>query len=70
MSKILVVIGSARVGRVADTVSKYVQTELAAIENISVTIADLKEINLPFFDNDYTANPDGIFFFFLFGLLC
>ena len=59
MSKILIVIGSARVGRVADIVSKYVQTELATIENVSVTIADLKEIDLPFFDNEGSPlSPD------------
>ena len=59
MSKVLIVIGSARVGRVADSVSKYVQAELATIDNVSVTIADLKEIDLPFFDNESSPlSPD------------
>lgn len=59
MSKILIVIGSARKGRVADIISEYVQAELTIHENVTVTIADLKEINLPFFDNeDAPLSPD------------
>ncbi len=52
MSKILVVISSARPGRVADKVLGYVQTELAKRENAEVTVADLAELNLPFFNNE------------------
>jgi len=52
MSEVLIVIGSARKGRVADTILGYVQTELATRENVNVTVADLKEIDLPFFDNE------------------
>ncbi len=59
MSKVLIVIGSARKGRVADTISGYVQAELATLENISVTIADLKEIDLPFFDNESSPLSPG-----------
>lgn len=59
MSKILIVIGSARKGRVADIVSGYVQAELASHENVTITIADLKEIDLPFFDNESAPlSPD------------
>jgi NAD(P)H-dependent FMN reductase len=58
MSKILVVIGSARKGRVADKILGYVQEELSNRENVEVTIADLKTINLPFFDNENSPlNP-------------
>lgn len=52
MSNILVVIGSARVGRVADKVLQYVQDDIAQREGMTATVADLKEVNLPFFDND------------------
>jgi len=59
MSKILVVIGSARPGRVADTILNYVQEDLTTRDNVEVTVADLKEINLPFFDNENSpASPD------------
>ena len=52
MSKILVVIGSARPGRVADKVLGYIQEELVTREGQEVTIADLAELNLPFFNNE------------------
>jgi NAD(P)H-dependent FMN reductase len=59
MSKILVVIGSARKGRVADTILGYVQEELAQHDNAEVTVADLAELKLPFFDNEnYPLSPD------------
>lgn len=59
MSKILVVIGSTRKGRIADTILGYVQEELSTRENVDVTITDLKELNLPFFDNEVIpASPD------------
>ena len=51
MSKVLVVIGSARKGRVADKVTELVAASLAD-KGHEVTIADLKEVNLPFFDNE------------------
>jgi NAD(P)H-dependent FMN reductase len=52
MSKILVVIGSARPGRVADTILSHVQEELIKHEGTEVTVADLAELNLPFFNNE------------------
>lgn len=55
MSNILVVLGSARKGRVADKVLGYVQKELESREDVTVTVADLKEINLPFFEDE--ASP-------------
>jgi NAD(P)H-dependent FMN reductase len=59
MSNVLVVLGSARKGRVADTVLGYIQKELATREGVTVTVADLKEINLPFFDNELSpASPE------------
>jgi NAD(P)H-dependent FMN reductase len=52
MSKILIVTGSARKGRVADSILPLVTNELAKREDVAVTVADLKELNLPFFDDE------------------
>lgn len=59
MANILVVLGSARKGRVADKVLTYIQAEAEKREDVTLTIADLKELNLPFFDNEQApASPD------------
>jgi NAD(P)H-dependent FMN reductase len=59
MSKILIVIGSARTGRVADKVLSYVQDVLAERSDVEATVADLAVINLPFFDNENSPlSPD------------
>jgi len=59
MSKILVVIGSARPGRVADKVLGYIQEDLVNREGLEVTVADLAELNLPFFNNENSPmSPD------------
>ncbi|MEP6710526.1 MAG: NAD(P)H-dependent oxidoreductase [Candidatus Saccharibacteria bacterium] len=59
MSNILVVTGSARKGRIADTILEHVQSELKAHAKLNVTVADLKEINLPFFDGEHVPmSPD------------
>ena len=61
MSNVLIVIGSARDGRVADKVLGYIQDELKNHDDITATVADLKIINLPFFDNVASpADPDYI----------
>lgn len=52
MSNILVVVGSARKGRVADKVLEYIKADVAKRDDVTITIADLKEANLPFFDNE------------------
>ena len=59
MSNILVVIGSARPGRVADKVLGYVQADLANRSDVTVTVVDLAEANLPFFNNENSPlSPD------------
>jgi NAD(P)H-dependent FMN reductase len=59
MSKILIVIGSARTGRVADKVLSYVQDVLAERSDVEATVADLAVLNLPFFDNENSPlSPD------------
>lgn len=52
MSNILVVIGSARKGRVADKVLDYITTDIEAREGVSMTVADLKDLELPYFENE------------------
>lgn len=52
MSKILIVTGSARKGRVADSIVPLVTNELTNREDVTVTVADLKELDLPFFDDE------------------
>ena len=59
MSKILIVIGSARTGRVADKVLSYVQDVIAERSDVEATVADLAVMNLPFFDNENSPlSPD------------
>jgi NAD(P)H-dependent FMN reductase len=59
MSKILLVIGSARKGRVADKVLDYIKEDIAGREGVETTVADLAEMNLPFFDNENApASPE------------
>lgn len=59
MSKILVVVGSARPGRVADKVLGYIQDEITNHSGAEVTVADLAELNLPFFNNENAPmSPD------------
>lgn len=61
MPNILVVIGSARTGRVADKVVDYVKADLDAREDVTYTIADLAELNLPFYNNEHPAmSPDRV----------
>lgn len=59
MSNVLVVLSSAREGRAADNIFTLVEKDLSAREGINVTIADLKEIALPFFAHPLSpASPD------------
>ena len=59
MSNILVVIGSARKGRVADKVLEYVKADIAKREGVELTVADLAQVDLPFFENENApSSPD------------
>jgi NAD(P)H-dependent FMN reductase len=59
MPHVLIVIGSARKGRVADKILEHIQKDLEDRAGVIATVADLKEINLPFFDNEHSpASPD------------
>ena len=59
MKKVLVVVGSARKGRVADKVAALASSDLSARKGIAVEIVDLAELGLPFFDDEYPpSSPD------------
>lgn len=59
MSNVLVVLASARKGRVADKIFEYVKKDIDARDGMNLTVADLKEINLPFFAHELApASPD------------
>jgi NAD(P)H-dependent FMN reductase len=59
MSNILVVLGSAREGRVAEKVYDYVKADIDAREGVNTVLGDLKEINLPFYAHAQApASPD------------
>jgi NAD(P)H-dependent FMN reductase len=51
MANILVVVSSARPGRAADNVLEIVKKNIESRDGISATVADLKDIKLPFFDD-------------------
>lgn len=56
---ILIVTGSVRKGRVADNVLELVKSEVEKRDNLTVTVADVKELELPFFDYEHPpASPD------------
>lgn len=59
MTNVLIVIGSARKGRVADAVNELMQAELANREGVETHVADLKEINIPFFDGELLPSQEG-----------
>lgn len=59
MSNVLVVLSSARKGRAADTIFTHVKNDIESRDGMNITVADLNEINLPFFDNEHApASPD------------
>lgn len=59
MSNVLIVISSARKNRVADKVFEHVKKDIDAREGMHITVADLAEINLPFFDSEIIpGSPD------------
>lgn len=61
MSNILVVIGSARTGRVADKVLDYIKTDIENRDDVTATIVDLAALNLPFYNNEQAAmSPDRV----------
>jgi NAD(P)H-dependent FMN reductase len=61
MSNILVVIGSARKGRVADKVLDYIKADIEKRDDVMTTVVDLATLNLPFYHNEQAAmSPDRV----------
>ena len=61
MPNILVVIGSARTGRVADKIVEYVTADIESREDTTATVVDLAALNLPFYNNELPAmSPDRV----------
>ena len=59
MSNVLVVLSSARKNRAADNIFELVKKDLEARDGVNIVVADLKEINLPFFAHELApASPD------------
>ncbi len=59
MSNILFVVGSTRPGRVSEKVLAHIQTIIEGRDDITASVADLRELDLPFFDGEITpSNPD------------
>lgn len=54
--KIMIVIGSARKKRMADTVASWVEKALRTQQDIEVDVADLRDIDLPFYNADITPS--------------
>lgn len=55
MSNILVVVGSVRTGRVADKVLDYVKQDIENRDDVTMTVADLADLHLPFYNNEQPA---------------
>lgn len=63
VKNILIVESSVRNGRIADKIMEIVQAAAAKFDNVHVQVADLKDVNLPFFDqpvspSNWTETPD------------
>ena len=56
MTHAIIVVGSARPGRVADSVAAQVAQELSTYSDVTASIVDLAELNLPFFNNEHVPS--------------
>lgn len=59
MTKVLIMTGSVRKVRIADKILEQVQNELQNYPNLEVSIADLRELPMPFFDSAIIPSHDG-----------
>ncbi len=57
--KVLIVVGSARQGRVADKVADYIVSTLGNRDGVEVETVDLASLGLPFFDNQTLPAMEG-----------
>jgi NAD(P)H-dependent FMN reductase len=58
MTKILVVTSSVRESRIADNILSFVQKQLAENKDYEITVADFKQMPLPFFDSPYAPSQE------------
>lgn len=59
MTNILLIVGSARKGRVADAVTTQIQNVAKEYSDISLSVADLATLDLPFYANEHSpSDPD------------
>lgn len=59
MTKLLIVLGSARKGRVADAIKNHVVADIESRSGIKADVADLKKLQLPYFDGEIIpSSPD------------
>lgn len=58
MKKILVVTSSVREGRAADNILSFVKAQLATNSDYQVTVADFKDLPLPFFNAPVSPSND------------
>lgn len=58
MKKLLIVLSSVRESRVADTILGYVREELKNYPDFDVTVADFRQMPLPFFDSPYSTSDE------------
>lgn len=58
--KLQIIVGSTRTGRVSDRVAKWVENEAKIVPDTKVEIVDLKDYDLPLFDEPISPqyNPD------------
>lgn len=59
MKKIVIALSSVRENRIADKILAHVQTHLAKESDYEITIADFKEMPLPFFNEPVSPSQDG-----------
>lgn len=58
MKKLLIVISSVRENRIADNILATVKQGLADYEDVEVSVADLKELPMPFFNSPFSPSQD------------
>ncbi len=58
MTKVLIVTGSVRKGRIADKILDQVQAELQNYPELEISLADLKELPMAFFDSELTPSHE------------
>jgi NAD(P)H-dependent FMN reductase len=60
--KVLVILGSVRAGRMSERVATFVMGRLAAVEDVTAELVDLRELNLPIMEERWagSSRPPGV----------